>query len=147
MYVRRAKSWRAGAHARSMRAVSTGSRTLHWLTSEEPGDEDARLVEEVQRNEDDGHIERIGRRRNHRGQDEKDQDGVFAEGAHLRWARHAELGQDEHHNRQLERQSQSKHQCQEEGNDRTALWAPFEEVAHEAREERQGTRCGEEEGI
>src|SRR5215213_4394611 len=147
MHIRRARTWHAGIHAGSMRAVSTGSRTLHRFAGKNPCDDDARLIEEIERNEDDRHIERVRRRRNHRRQDEQDQDGIFAEGAHLRRARHAELGQDEHDNRQLKRQPQAEHERQEERDDGMPLRRPFEEITHKGGEERQRPGCREEEGV
>src|SRR5215210_5372914 len=127
--------------------VSRACSLLNGGARKDPRDDDARLVQQIEWHEDDHHVEGIGRRRDHRRQDEQDQDGIFPPGLHLLRTGHPQLGQDEHHDRQLERQTQPQHQGQKEGDDRVSLGTPLEEIAHKGGEERQRPRCGEEEPV
>src|SRR5215213_6102777 len=78
----------AGLHAHSspcaLRSHKSGATAgsgargrLDRFPRKETGHDNTGLIEQVEGNEDDHHIERIGRRRNHCRQDEKDQDRVL----------------------------------------------------------------------
>src|SRR5215213_9808607 len=69
---------------RSGAPPGSGARgRLDRCPRKETGHDDAGFVQEIERDEDDHHVEGIGGRRYHRGENHENENGVFAPGSHF----------------------------------------------------------------